>query len=172
MLLFDGVAARHHAKQRRAGGETDMKQTILAALCAVVLGQPVLAQSIDERIAASLQAEGYQIVTMNRTWLGRIYVIAETETLRREMVFNPATGEILRDYAVTKGPATATADNGSDGDTPSQTATVTGATETPIDALSVTGADDATRNENATIVLDPDVPAVVVVDPVIVPASE
>jgi hypothetical protein len=150
-----------------------MKRLIIAAICAFAIGQPVLAQSIDERIAASLQAEGYEIVTMNRTWLGRIYVIAETDTIRREMVFNPATGEVLRDYAVTKGPATSLADTGSDGNRNGNVPPVAdGDDDTGIGAITVTQEDDPGMSDNATITFDSDVPSVVVVDPVTLPPSE
>jgi hypothetical protein len=145
-----------------------MKRLILAAVCAIALGQPVLAQSIDERIAASLQAEGYQIVTMSRTWLGRIYVIAETDSVRREMVFNPATGEVLRDYAVTKGPANAIADGGSNGNNAGP-ATATATSDEPTGPVTVTREDEAVINEDATITVDPGGASVIVVDPVILP---
>jgi hypothetical protein len=148
-----------------------MKRLILAAVCAIVMGQPVLAQSIDERIASSLQAEGYQIVTMSRTWLGRIYVIAETETVRREMVFSPATGEVLRDYAVTKGPARI-ADQGDGNDSGNSTAVASGVTAPPGAVVTATRSEDAGINDSATITLDTDAPSVVVVDPVIVPPAE
>jgi hypothetical protein len=60
---------------------------------------PASAATVEERIAAELQAQGYEIVEANRTWLGRLRFVAETDHIRREIVVNPGTGEILRDYS-------------------------------------------------------------------------
>ena len=70
---------------------------LLLVLCAAA---PVRAATIEERIAAELQAQGYEILETNRTWLGRLRIVAENDDIRREIVFNPGTGEILRDYSV------------------------------------------------------------------------
>lgn len=70
---------------------------LLLILCAAA---PVRAATIEERIAAELQAQGYEILETNRTWLGRLRIVAENDDIRREIVFNPGTGEILRDYSV------------------------------------------------------------------------
>jgi hypothetical protein len=69
-------------------------------MVAVSLGFPALAQSPEEQIIDSLEAQGYAVVMRDRTWLGRIWLLVENGDLRREIVFNPATGEILRDYSV------------------------------------------------------------------------
>lgn len=60
---------------------------------------PSFAQSspIDE-IIETLKSRGYRIILQERTWLGRERILAETSSKRRELVFNPATGEIMRDY--------------------------------------------------------------------------
>jgi hypothetical protein len=70
------------------------------AIAAILLAAPAMAQSVTDQMVAALQDQGYDILEMHDTWLGRVRVIAETETIRREIVFNPGTGEILRDYAV------------------------------------------------------------------------
>lgn len=74
----------------------------LSTILLLVLGMalPAGAATIEERIAAELQAQGYDIVETQRTWLGRLRIVAETDNIRREVVFNPGTGEILRDYSV------------------------------------------------------------------------
>lgn len=77
-------------------------------LCALLLsaalagfGSVAVAQtSPTDQILLILQGKGYAIVTQERTWLGRGRVVAEKDGTRREVVFNPGTGEILRDYAV------------------------------------------------------------------------
>lgn len=53
----------------------------------------------EAEVVALLQGLGYTILTEERTWLGRARIVAEKDGMRREVVFNPGTGEILRDYA-------------------------------------------------------------------------
>ena len=65
-----------------------------------------------DEIVSTLRERGYRIVEDERTWLGRQRILAEKNGTRREVVFNPGTGEILRDYSFragesdTKGAAT------------------------------------------------------------------
>ena len=73
---------------------------VAAFVLASVLALPVQAGTPEEEILASLEAQGYHLVVRDRTWLGRIWMIVESDEVRREIVFNPGTGEILRDYAV------------------------------------------------------------------------
>ncbi len=69
-------------------------------ICLALTGAPqfAAAQSVQDQIVAQLRNQGFTEMTLNRTWLGRIRVIAYRDDLRRELVFNPQTGEILRDY--------------------------------------------------------------------------
>lgn len=65
------------------------------------LAQPAPAQPVPaDQIVAQLMEKGYVIVLNERTWLGRGRVVADRLGVRRELVFNPGTGEILRDYAL------------------------------------------------------------------------
>ena len=70
------------------------------AICLVLVGAPhvAAAQSVQEQIVGQLRAQGFTEISLNRTWLGRVRVVALRDGLRRELVFNPQTGEILRDY--------------------------------------------------------------------------
>jgi hypothetical protein len=77
-----------------------MKRLILSTLFGLLLALPAAAQSVTDRMVAALREQGYRILEMHDTWLGRVRVIAESDTIRRELVFNPGTGEILRDYAL------------------------------------------------------------------------
>jgi hypothetical protein len=77
-----------------------MGKLLLGTAVAVMLALPVRAETPEQSIMASLEAQGYHLVVRDRTWLGRIWMIVESDDLRREIVFNPGTGEILRDYAV------------------------------------------------------------------------
>lgn len=72
------------------------------AICLVLVGAPhvAAAQSVQDQIVTQLRDQGFEEISLNRTWLGRVRVIALRDELRRELVFNPQTGEILRDYSV------------------------------------------------------------------------
>lgn len=61
---------------------------------------PGFAQTAEARIIAALHEQGYEIVQKQRTFLGRMWLLVENDEVRREIVFNPGTGEILRDYSV------------------------------------------------------------------------
>mgnify|MGYP006955165040 CR=1 FL=1 len=68
------------------------------AVCLALAGTPqlALAQSVQDQIVSQLRGQGFTEISLQRTWLGRVRVIALRDDLRRELVFNPQTGEILR----------------------------------------------------------------------------
>ena len=57
----------------------------------------VRAETVAETVTRQLQAQGYTSVDSSYTWLGRLRIFARQGDLRREIVINPNTGEILRD---------------------------------------------------------------------------
>jgi len=57
------------------------------------------ANAVDEMVIAQLTAQGYTSVTVGRTWLGRIIIVGQRDGVTREIVLNPYTGELLRDYS-------------------------------------------------------------------------
>ncbi len=69
-------------------------------LCLALVGAPLsaAAQSVEDQVVTQLRAQGFSEITVTRTWLGRLRFVAERDTLFRELVINPQTGEILRDY--------------------------------------------------------------------------
>ena len=71
-----------------------------AALCVILALAPQFAsaETVQESIVRQLREQGFSELTLNRTWLGRVRVVAVRDNLRRELVFNPQTGEILRDF--------------------------------------------------------------------------
>lgn len=76
-----------------------MNQFSKAALCVMLLGAaPAFAQSFEEALVAQLREQGYASIVVSRTWLGRLRIDATMGEARREIVINPSTGEILRDY--------------------------------------------------------------------------
>ncbi len=57
------------------------------------------AQSPADLVVEQLREHGYTEFEVSRTLLGRVHIIARTPGgTERELVFNPATGEVLRDY--------------------------------------------------------------------------
>ncbi len=52
-----------------------------------------------ETIIAQLSAQGYREIRVSRTWLGRLRFIATGPSGTREIVLNPSSGDIMRDYA-------------------------------------------------------------------------
>ena len=77
-----------------------MRRTAYAGLLglavALIVSPPGVAAPLDE-ISADLQQQGYRIVDVRRTWLGRIQITAERDGFHREIVFDRTTGEIRRD---------------------------------------------------------------------------
>ena len=76
------------------------RRLIAGIFLAAMLAVPAAAQDIRGEIEAALVAQGYEIVQIGRTWLGRLRVVAQNDEIRREIVVNPTTGEVLRDYSV------------------------------------------------------------------------
>ncbi len=58
------------------------------------------ATPMQDQVTQALVAQGYEVVMVHRTLLGRVRIVAETAGLCREIVINPYTGEVLRDYSV------------------------------------------------------------------------
>lgn len=51
-------------------------------------------------VVAALEAEGYQIRDVSKTWLGRIKIVATSKVNLREVIVSRTTGEILSDVIV------------------------------------------------------------------------
>jgi len=78
-----------------------MKKLLLAVGVLAAMASPVWSRTIEEQVLASLEGQGYVILEHGYTFLGRLRIVAENGLYHREIVVNPGTGEILRDYAVT-----------------------------------------------------------------------
>ena len=52
-------------------------------------------------IVAFLETQGYADISVSRTLLGRVRIIAVNSKGKRELICNPRTGEILRDVIIT-----------------------------------------------------------------------
>ncbi len=71
------------------------------ALCALVLAAvPAAADDDDlaDSLRARLAAQGFTGIEIDRTLFGRLHVTASGNGYRREIVIDPDTGEVLRDY--------------------------------------------------------------------------
>lgn len=75
-----------------------MRRIMLGLVAALALALPAGAESVAETVAQQLREQGYQRIETSYTWLGRLRVNAIQGDMRREIVINPNTGEILRDY--------------------------------------------------------------------------
>ncbi len=74
-----------------------------AATLALLPVRPALAQDVVAGIVRQLERRGYRDITVSRTWLGRARILAHGPRGLREIIINPATGEILRDLTTRDG---------------------------------------------------------------------
>ena len=91
-----------------------LKRLLLVLALSLGTVLPALADAISDMVIANLKAQGFAVVQMDRTWLGRMWVLARNSEVQREVVFNPVTGEILRDYTVLLATLNAPDQRGSD----------------------------------------------------------
>ncbi len=74
--------------------------TAITALA--VMASPVFGQSTVDSITSEMQRGGFNRVQVRRTLLGRIRIVGESRDTKREIVLNPNTGLILRDFTTAK----------------------------------------------------------------------
>ncbi len=67
---------------------------------AIVAPGLAIADGMVDTLVVQLRRQGYGSIDISRTWLGRTRILAISNTYRREIILNPRTGEILRDYWV------------------------------------------------------------------------
>lgn len=68
------------------------------AIATLALAGPATAATLIDKVVAQLRQQGYNEIEVSRTWLGRSRIVATSPANRREIIVNPRTGEILRDY--------------------------------------------------------------------------
>jgi hypothetical protein len=68
-------------------------------LCIAIAVAPcaAFAQSVQDQIIDQLTEQGFGDFEITRTFLGRVQVFTRSDRLERGLVFNPTSGEILRD---------------------------------------------------------------------------
>jgi hypothetical protein len=77
-----------------------MKRRLLMGvmLAATLAGSPSFASDLIDEVVAELQKQGYFDIDVGQTLLGRTRITATSKTYDREIVLDPRTGEVLRDY--------------------------------------------------------------------------
>lgn len=79
------------------------RRRFLGGLAAAVLASAGAASArtngevVIDRIRAQLRSQGYTRISLERTLLGRVRILAIGPGSRREIIVDPRTGEILRD---------------------------------------------------------------------------
>ena len=76
-----------------------MKRLIFLAFSLMLAAPPAFADGLESDLVAQLRRQGFYQVEVSRTLLGRIRLVAQSDTRWREVIVNPSTGEILRDYS-------------------------------------------------------------------------
>ncbi len=80
----------------------------VASVLVVLAAGPAAADTVADQLIAQLTEQGFTRFRVSQTWLGRTRILAEGDGLTREIIVNPRTGEILRDFsAQADGDATA-----------------------------------------------------------------
>ena len=74
-------------------------------IAAGLLGPPANAATSEQSIVSELREQGFTRVEIRRTLLGRTRIVATSPTYEREIILNPASGVILRDYWKVRGAA-------------------------------------------------------------------
>lgn len=73
----------------------------LGLVVSLLCTPPAMAQSYRDRVIQNLTDQGFSNFRVRRTWLGYDQIIALGPDGRREVVLNPKTGAIQRDYLYT-----------------------------------------------------------------------
>ncbi|WP_294622588.1 hypothetical protein [uncultured Roseovarius sp.] len=76
------------------------RSLLIACLSLAPLAGVAQAQTAQDRIVQQLRDQGFDEIEVTRTWLGRVRIVAEEDDTLREIILNPNTGHILRDYWV------------------------------------------------------------------------
>jgi hypothetical protein len=76
----------------------DRRQFLTGALTLAVLPAAAVAQTAEAQVIEQLKRQGYGRIEVYRTLLGRTRIVAVGARGRREIILNPSSGAILRDY--------------------------------------------------------------------------
>lgn len=76
-----------------------MRRLLILCLLLCLSALPVRAETLVDLIADQLRSLGYDRIETESTLLGRTRIEARSVDWDREIIVNPRTGEILRDYS-------------------------------------------------------------------------
>jgi hypothetical protein len=74
------------------------RKLMLGLAVLLTLPRALMAQNAPDQIVKQLHTQGYTTISVERTWLGRTRILASNPEAQREIIVNPTTGEILRDF--------------------------------------------------------------------------
>lgn len=74
------------------------RRGVVAGLILMAVPGVVRAEDLADEVVRALQRQGYSRIRVGRTFLGRTRITASSPKRKREIILNPRTGEILRDY--------------------------------------------------------------------------
>lgn len=81
-----------------------MKSVLIPlVISAGLLGSPAHAAATEDSIVAELRDQGFTRIEIRRTLLGRTRIVATSSAYEREIILNPSSGVILRDYWTVRG---------------------------------------------------------------------
>ncbi|MBM7066179.1 hypothetical protein [Actibacterium sp. 188UL27-1] len=82
-----------------------LKRLLIVFVLAFAIPAPMVAQAQSgvSQIERQLQSQGYTSIRASRTILGRIRIVAMRGDTTREIVYNPSTGVIMRDFSRRRG---------------------------------------------------------------------
>lgn len=79
------------------GKKMDRRRLIGLTFAGIFYAGVAAAAGIEDHVISQLTQDGYFNITVEKTWLGRVRIVAQTADGMREIILNPVTGEILRD---------------------------------------------------------------------------
>ena len=74
-----------------------LRMLVLVLVSMTLSMTSVQAQSVDSALS-QLQDQGYQIISKQKTWLGRTRIVATRDGQVREIVMQTRSGIVLRDF--------------------------------------------------------------------------
>ncbi|MDX2485583.1 MAG: hypothetical protein QNK42_18220 [Pseudodonghicola sp.] len=86
-----------------------LNRIVLALAVVLASAGIVRAEAVTDAITRQLRQQGYTQITVTRTFLGRARIVATSPDQDREIIVNPRTNEILRDYSESRETGDATA---------------------------------------------------------------
>ena len=75
-----------------------MRLLVLPVVLLLLAALPASAQTTESALISMLGSQGFVLTERRKTWLGRIVLEFVSETLERQIIFDPTHGTVLRDF--------------------------------------------------------------------------